>query len=95
MVVQATSKGESGAMTTQTAPATPTPPDKKPRTFNFPSVFTMLFGVTFAVWLLAFVVPTGACKVGRRQVARFRHGGDSQSPGDRESPPSQLGRVRS
>jgi uncharacterized ion transporter superfamily protein YfcC len=27
--------------------------------FSFPSAFTVLFGVTIAVWLLAFVVPTG------------------------------------
>jgi uncharacterized ion transporter superfamily protein YfcC len=27
--------------------------------FRFPSAFTVLFGVTIAVWLLAFVVPTG------------------------------------
>jgi uncharacterized ion transporter superfamily protein YfcC len=30
------------------------------RRFRFPSAFTVLFGVTLAVWLLAFVVPTGA-----------------------------------
>ncbi|WP_067429710.1 YfcC family protein [Nocardioides jensenii] len=28
--------------------------------FRFPSAFTVLFGVTITVWLLAFVVPTGA-----------------------------------
>lgn len=33
------------------------------RAFRFPSAFTVLFGVTVAVWLLAFVVPTGAYKL--------------------------------
>ena len=32
---------------------------KTPRSFRFPSAFTVLFGVTIAVWLLAFIVPTG------------------------------------
>ncbi len=31
-----------------------------PRKFRFPSAFTVLFGVTIAVWLLAFIIPTGA-----------------------------------
>jgi uncharacterized ion transporter superfamily protein YfcC len=45
----------------------PTPaPDAKPRTFTFPSAFTVLFGVTVAVWLLAFIVPTGAYKVSEK-----------------------------
>lgn len=30
-----------------------------PRAFRFPSAFTVLFAVTVAVWVLAFVVPTG------------------------------------
>lgn len=30
------------------------------RRFSFPSAFTVLFAVTVAVWLLAFVVPTGS-----------------------------------
>jgi uncharacterized ion transporter superfamily protein YfcC len=30
-----------------------------PKRFRFPSAFTVLFGVTIAVWLLAFIVPTG------------------------------------
>jgi uncharacterized ion transporter superfamily protein YfcC len=33
------------------------------RTFSFPSAFTVLFAVTVAVWLLAFIVPTGAYEV--------------------------------
>lgn len=33
------------------------------RAFHFPSAFTVLFGVTVAVWLLAFIVPTGAYKL--------------------------------
>jgi uncharacterized ion transporter superfamily protein YfcC len=39
-----------------------TPPERH-RKFSFPSAFTVLFGVTVAVWVLAFVVPTGAYKV--------------------------------
>jgi uncharacterized ion transporter superfamily protein YfcC len=31
-----------------------------PKKFRFPSAFTVLFGVTIAVWLLAFIIPTGA-----------------------------------
>ncbi len=31
--------------------------------WKFPSAFTVLFGVTVGVWLLAFVVPTGAYKM--------------------------------
>jgi len=30
------------------------------RGFSFPSAFTVLFAVTLAVWLLAFVIPTGS-----------------------------------
>ena len=35
-------------------------PAGKQRRFTFPSAFTVLFGVTILVWLLAFVVPTGS-----------------------------------
>ena len=35
-----------------------TPPGKA-RNWQFPSAFTVLAGVTFLVWLLAFVIPTG------------------------------------
>lgn len=42
---------------------TPIPGAAKQRTFRFPSAFTVLFGVTVAVWLLAFIVPTGAYKI--------------------------------
>jgi uncharacterized ion transporter superfamily protein YfcC len=31
--------------------------------WRFPSAFTILFGVTVAVWVLAFVVPTGVYKI--------------------------------
>ena len=34
--------------------------EAQPRRFRFPSAFTVLFAVTIGVWLLAFVVPTGA-----------------------------------
>ncbi len=30
--------------------------------WRFPSAFTLLFGVTVAVWLLAFIVPSGVYK---------------------------------
>ena len=47
---------------TITAP-TPSPPrpatTEKPRRFRFPSAFTVLGAVTLAVWLLAFVIPSG------------------------------------
>lgn len=49
-------------MTADTKVASPTEPGRK-RTFSFPSAFTVLFGVTVGVWLLAFVVPTGAYQV--------------------------------
>lgn len=38
----------------------PTSRTTQGRSWHFPSAFTVLFGVTVAVWLLAFVVPTGA-----------------------------------
>src|SRR5680860_1569551 len=44
-------------------PAREPEPEPKPRKFHFPSAFTVLFGVTVGVWLLAFIVPTGAYKV--------------------------------
>ncbi len=40
-------------------------PEKK-RPFRFPSAFTVLFAVTVLVWLLAFIVPTGAYKVSEK-----------------------------
>ncbi|MCL8250487.1 YfcC family protein [Aeromicrobium fastidiosum] len=43
---------------TRETPTVPTQP--KRHGFRFPSAFTVLFGVTVAVWLLAFIVPTGA-----------------------------------
>ncbi|WP_079168294.1 YfcC family protein [Streptomyces colonosanans] len=54
-------------MTTHaTAPVTPEPgaapePEDPPRKgrFHFPSAFTVLAGVTVAVWLLSFVIPAG------------------------------------
>ncbi|MDN5771759.1 MAG: YfcC family protein [Microlunatus sp.] len=51
-------------MTAETDPApAPTPDQEKPRTFSFPSAFTVLVAVTVAVWVLAFIVPTGTYKV--------------------------------
>jgi uncharacterized ion transporter superfamily protein YfcC len=46
---------------TATPPLTPdtTPPDEPRGRFRFPSAFTVLFGVTLSVWLLAFLIPTG------------------------------------
>jgi uncharacterized ion transporter superfamily protein YfcC len=46
---------DSGATRTPVAP-----PEETKRKFSFPSAFTVLFGVTIGVWLLAFIVPTGA-----------------------------------
>lgn len=43
--------------------AEPSAPEQKQRRFTFPSAFTILFGVTVVVWLLAFIVPTGSYKV--------------------------------
>jgi uncharacterized ion transporter superfamily protein YfcC len=42
------------------SPEAPTPVATR---WRFPSAFTVLFGVTLAVWLLAFVVPSGLYKV--------------------------------
>jgi uncharacterized ion transporter superfamily protein YfcC len=39
------------------------PPEEAKRKLGFPSAFTVLFGVTVGVWLLAFLVPTGAYRV--------------------------------
>ncbi len=47
-------------MSTPSATAPPAPAELPEHRFHFPSAFTVLFGVTIAVWLLAFVVPTGA-----------------------------------
>lgn len=41
----------------------PAPDGHRVHRFSFPSAFTVLFGVTVAVWLLAFIVPTGAYKL--------------------------------
>jgi uncharacterized ion transporter superfamily protein YfcC len=38
-------------------------PEAVAQKWRFPSAFTILFGVTIAVWLLAFIVPTGQYKV--------------------------------
>ena len=58
-----------------------------PRSFRFPSAFTVLFGVTIAVWLLAFIIPTGAYKVDAetgRPIPGSYHGTDvGLSFGDR------------
>jgi uncharacterized ion transporter superfamily protein YfcC len=50
-------------MTTHRPATTSGGVDKPKRKFSFPSAFTVLFGVTVAVWALAFVVPTGAYKL--------------------------------
>ncbi len=39
---------------------------KRQRKFRFPSAFTVLFGVTVGVWLLAFIVPTGAYEISEK-----------------------------
>ncbi len=54
-------------MATTSAPAGSTAPvPEKKRSFRFPSAFTVLFGVTVLVWLLAFIIPTGAYKVSEK-----------------------------
>ncbi len=50
-------------MASKTHAAPPADSGKKERRFTFPSAFTVLAVVTFGVWLLAFVVPTGAYQV--------------------------------
>lgn len=52
-------------MSTETSPvAEPAKiPDPNKGRFRFPSAFTVLFIVTVAVWLLAFIIPTGAYRV--------------------------------
>ena len=52
-------------MATTSAPTGSTAPEKK-RSFHFPSAFTVLFAVTVLVWLLAFIIPTGAYKVSEK-----------------------------
>lgn len=44
-------------------PAAEQPAAEKKRKFTFPSAFTVLFAVTVFVWLLAFIIPTGAYKM--------------------------------
>ncbi|MDQ2852021.1 MAG: YfcC family protein [Actinomycetota bacterium] len=53
-------------MATQTATVKQTDPGDTPRKFSFPSAFTILYGVTIAVWLLAFAVPTGVYTVSKK-----------------------------
>ncbi|QNN52800.1 YfcC family protein [Nocardioides mesophilus] len=38
-------------------------PAGQKKRFTFPSAFTVLFGVTVLVWVLAFIIPTGAYKL--------------------------------
>ncbi|MFC4785464.1 YfcC family protein [Nocardioides sp. MAHUQ-72] len=52
-------------MATQDQAAPRSAPEQKHR-FTFPSAFTVLFGVTVAVWLLAFIVPTGSYDVSKK-----------------------------
>ena len=53
-------------MTTDSKNVPPAGKGGKERTFKFPSAFTVLFAVTVGVWLLAFVVPTGAYKISEK-----------------------------
>lgn len=50
-------------MASHTRVARTAAPEHTKRTFSFPSAFTVLFGVTVLVWVLAFVIPTGAYQV--------------------------------
>jgi uncharacterized ion transporter superfamily protein YfcC len=49
-------------MTAQSPAVAPKAPPA-PSRMRFPSAFTVLFAVTLVVWVLAFVIPTGAYKV--------------------------------
>jgi uncharacterized ion transporter superfamily protein YfcC len=53
-------------MDAQTSPTAPADPAERKRKFSFPSAFTVLFGVTIAVWVLAFIIPTGAYTVSEK-----------------------------
>jgi uncharacterized ion transporter superfamily protein YfcC len=57
------------------------------RSFHFPSAFTVLVGVTVAVWLLAFVVPTGGyqtdAETGRPVPGSYEATDSALSFGDR------------
>jgi len=63
------------------------PTAKAPRSFRFPSAFTVLFGVTVGVWLLAFVVPTGTydtdAQSGAPVPGSYHHTDSALSFGDR------------
>ncbi len=50
-------------MASKTRTAPPADSHTKERRFTFPSAFTVLAVVTLGVWLLAFVVPTGAYRM--------------------------------
>jgi uncharacterized ion transporter superfamily protein YfcC len=50
-------------MTAQSPVAAPAAQPPTSRRMVFPSAFTVLFAVTLVVWVLAFVIPTGAYKV--------------------------------
>ncbi len=67
--------------------ATPEPRTEAPRRFRFPSAFTVLFGVTIGVWLLAFVVPTGTydsdAQSGAPVPGSYHHTDSALSFGDR------------
>jgi uncharacterized ion transporter superfamily protein YfcC len=52
--------------TTSVPTGSTAPAPKKKRSFRFPSAFTVLFAVTVIVWLLAFIIPTGAYKVSEK-----------------------------
>jgi uncharacterized ion transporter superfamily protein YfcC len=60
---------------------------RPPRSFRFPSAFTVLFGVTIAVWLLAFIVPTGKyatdAETGAPVPGSYAHTDSALSFGDR------------
>lgn len=62
--------------TAEARPAGERPAPEKHRKFSFPSAFTVLFAVTVVVWLLAFIIPTGAYKMtqdGRPIPGTYHH----------------------
>ena len=65
----------------------PAEPATTPRTWRFPSAFTVLAAVTLAVWTLAFIVPTGVYdvsdKTGGPVPGSYHHVDSDLSFGDR------------
>lgn len=65
----------------------PAAPNARPRAWRFPSAFSVLAAVTLVVWILAFIVPTGAYDVsdetGGPVPGSYHHVDSGLSFGDR------------